>query len=105
MRDLKAALFLLSKGADPNKAARDIDGDVSTPLWWAAANGSTEVCRSLLASGARQDIDTGGEYFVDNTGCVCSSVKINRSSGWKKHIKLSCGPRRVVSRAASCKVS
>ena len=84
-----SALLLLSKGADPNKAARHWDGYVRTPLWDAARFGSTEVCRSLLGSGARQDIDTGGEYFVDYTGCVCSSVKINRSSGWKKQIKLS----------------
>ena len=61
------ALLLLSKGADPNKAAGRSYGSVYTPLYWAARYGSTEVCRSLLASGARQDI--GGEYFVDYTGC------------------------------------
>ena len=58
----KAALLLLSKGADPNKAARYVkdDEDVITPLFMAAERGNTEVVRSLLASGARQDIDTGG---------------------------------------------
>ena len=65
----KAAALLLSKGADPNKAARHSSGNVRTPLCYAALYGSTEVCRSLLASGARQDIDIGGEYFVDYTGC------------------------------------
>ena len=60
MRDLKAALFLLSKGADPNKAAKDEDRHVITPLYRASYHGSTEVVRSLLASGARQDLDTGG---------------------------------------------
>ena len=52
----------LSKGADPNKAARYVkdDEDVITPLFMAAERGNTEVVRSLLASGARQDIDTGG---------------------------------------------
>ena len=58
--------MLLSKGADPNKAAKKRvgyeDGDVSveTPLFHAARRGSTEVVRSLLASGARQDLDSGG---------------------------------------------
>ena len=56
----KAALLLLSKGADPNKAAKDVDGYVTTPLYVAAESGSTEVVRSLLASGARQDLDSGG---------------------------------------------
>ena len=63
-----SALLLLSKDADPNKAAKWIDRiAVRTPLYYAALRGSTKVCRSLLASGARQDI--GGEYFVDYTGC------------------------------------
>ena len=58
--------MLLSKGANPNKAVTWIDEDgeedVVTPLWWAASNGLTEVVRSLLAHGARQDLDsdTGG---------------------------------------------
>ena len=56
---LDSALLLLSKGADPNKAARREDGDVFTPLHEAAWRGSTEVCRSLLASGAMQDIGGG----------------------------------------------
>ena len=54
------AQLLLSKGADPNKAARDGDGEVVTPLYHAAYLGLTEVVRSLLASGARQDLDSGG---------------------------------------------
>ena len=52
--------MLLSKGADPNKAAIEDDDEVSTPLSWAASSGSTDVVRRLLASGARQDLDTGG---------------------------------------------
>ena len=56
--------MLLSKGADPNKAARYIDEDgyvhVETPLYMAAFHGSTEVVRSLLERGARQDLDRGG---------------------------------------------
>ena len=44
--------MLLSKGADPNKAAKDDDGDVTTPLFMAAQHESTEVAWSLLASGA-----------------------------------------------------
>ena len=97
----EAALLLLSKGANPNKAAtienmtiedREFppleDGEfskenmenmtmengdavvtVETPLFHAVVtsccdimmSGSTEVVRSLLESGARQDLDTGGE--------------------------------------------
>ena len=48
-------LLLLSKGADPNKAASDEDGNVQTPLFLAISNGSIDVCRSLLESGAKQD--------------------------------------------------
>ena len=56
-----SALLLLRRGSDPNKAVRKpIRGCVRTPLYWAAADGATQVCRSLLANGARQDIDTGG---------------------------------------------
>ena len=57
-----SALLLLRRGSDPNKAVRrDTDGRgyVRTPLYWAAVSGATVVCRSLLANGARQDIDTG----------------------------------------------
>ena len=103
----EAALLLLSKGANPNKAAtidfhpledgeysienmenmtiedrefhpledREFsmenmenmtmeNGDavvtVETPLFHAVFSGKTEVVRSLLESGARQDLDTGG---------------------------------------------
>ena len=53
--------MLLSKGADPNKAAiHSEDEDVNTPLYRAAARGNTDVVRSLLERGARQDLDTGG---------------------------------------------
>ena len=54
------AQLLLSKGADPNKAAKDEYGTVSTPLNQAAYHGFTEVVKSLLERGARQDLDTGG---------------------------------------------
>ena len=47
-----SALLLLSRGADPNKAAIDSDGDVKTPLYEAAEYNSPAVCRSLLAKGA-----------------------------------------------------
>ena len=56
--------MLLSKGADPNKAAKDKKDNVRTPLYEAVFGGSTEVVRSLLASGARQNLDSqsgGGE--------------------------------------------
>ena len=51
-----------SKGADPNKARwRDSAWwDTCTPLHQAAYHGSIEVCRSLLVSGARQDLDPEG---------------------------------------------
>ena len=60
MGNSEAALLLLSKGADPNKAAKDDDGNVETPLYGATYHGSTEVVRSLLERGARQDLDRGG---------------------------------------------
>ena len=53
--------FTRNFGADPNKAMRESNGEVVTPLYLAAGFGSTEVCRRLLASGARLDIDKGGE--------------------------------------------
>ena len=53
------ALLLLSKGADPNKTAMKEDGDVVTPLFYAAKFASIDMCKSLLASGARQDIGLG----------------------------------------------
>ena len=56
----KAALLLLSKGADPNKAAKNEDRQVITPLYYAVEHGYTEVVKSLLENGARQDLDTGG---------------------------------------------
>ena len=71
----KAALLLLSKGADPNLAAKQtgflghldtwIPGYLDTwvtPLSQAVWRGSTEVVRSLLAAGKRPrlDLDTGG---------------------------------------------
>ena len=72
--------MLLSKGADPNKVARMFEADEfvdqSTPLYYAAAggypdireagSGPIEVVRSLLASGARQDLDTGGGDHISS---------------------------------------
>ena len=50
-----SALLLLSLGADPNIVPRRRDGSVvSSPLCWAAHHNNTAVCRSLLASGAKQ---------------------------------------------------
>ena len=60
MGNSEEALLLLSKGADPNKAAKDEDRHVITPLYRASYHGSTEVVKSLLERGARQDLDTGG---------------------------------------------
>ena len=60
MGNSEAALLLLSKGADPNKAAKDASDVVTTPLFEAALWGYTEVVKSLLDNGARQDLDTGG---------------------------------------------
>ena len=51
-----SALLLLSQGADPNIVPRRNDGSVvSSPLYMAAYYNNTAVCRSLLASGAKQD--------------------------------------------------
>ena len=64
----KAALLLLSKGADPNKAAKQTRQGVTrqvTPLSQAVWRGSTKVVKSLLVSGAKQDLDTGrGELII-----------------------------------------
>ena len=56
-----SALLLLDRGADPNKAISSREGVIS-PLYFAARAGNLELCRSLIASGARQDI--GREYLV-----------------------------------------
>ena len=56
-----SALLLLSKGADPNKAARDKDGDVRTPLLCAISEGSIDICKRLLESGASQDPFISGD--------------------------------------------
>ena len=66
-----AALLLLSRGADPNKATRTRDGDLVSPLYAAAWAGITAVCRNLLSSGARQDI---GENLVDQTSCSFNTI-------------------------------
>ena len=65
----EAALLLLSKGADPNKAAKDDYGDVTTPLFVAAQEGYSEVVRSLLESKADpnkgyRSTDSDGEVHV-----------------------------------------
>ena len=53
-----SALLLLSLGADPNIVSRwKRDGSVLySPLYVAAQNNNPAVCRSLLASGATQDV-------------------------------------------------
>ena len=65
-----SALLLLSKGADPNKAARLCDDDLetATPLLFAAGHGNTDVCKTLLASGARQDTGLGNFFFYLPSG-------------------------------------
>ena len=61
----RLALLLLSRGADPNKVARDENGAL-TPLYMAVWDDLNELVRSLIASGARTDLDTGGgEHLVD----------------------------------------
>ena len=51
-----SALLLLSLGADPNIVPRYKNGSVaSSPLYEAAYYNNPAVCRSLLASGAKQD--------------------------------------------------
>jgi hypothetical protein len=56
----------LDMGADVN--ARRTDG--CTPLHWAAQEGSAEVCRVLLAAGARADAVT-----VDGRSVLCEVVR------------------------------
>ena len=79
----KAALLLLSKGADPNKAAKQTRQGVTrqvTPLSQAVWRGSTEVVRSLLVSGAKQDLDTGGGELIIHHYYYCqssASIQIN----------------------------
>ena len=76
MENDQAALLLLNKGADPNKPAQqtftDLDKDETvmyfTPLYELADRNredslSIAVVRSLLARGARQDLDRGGEII------------------------------------------
>ena len=71
-RSWDSALLLLSKGADPNKVARDRyedededeDRRLRTPLFYAAWFGNTKVCKCLLAKGARKDLDGGGEVLL-----------------------------------------
>ena len=63
-----SALLLLSRGADPNKVMRPRGGTgPCTALYGAALHGSTAVCKSLLESGARQDLDIG----EGNIGLSC----------------------------------
>ena len=55
----KAALLLLNKGADPNKAAKEVeDRNVITPLHYAIYRESTEVVSSLLERGADPNKET-----------------------------------------------
>ena len=59
----KLALLLLSRGADPNKVAREEYG-ARSPLCLAVENDWTEMVLILLAGGARTDLDEGGEHLV-----------------------------------------
>ena len=47
-----SALLLLSKGADPNKAASDGDGNVFTPLFVACELKAWDIALQLLNKGA-----------------------------------------------------
>ena len=60
----KLALLLLSRGADPNKVAREEYG-ARSPLCLAVLHDWTEMVLILLAGGARTDLDEGGEHLVD----------------------------------------
>ena len=64
-----SALLLLSKGADPNKAARDKDGNVQNPLFCAISQGSIEVCRRLLECGARLENTTSSGNVKEVRQC------------------------------------
>ena len=59
--------LLLSKGADPNKAAKDQNGNVFTPLYEATWEGDTEIVRNLLESKADPN---KGERHTDEDGVV-----------------------------------
>ena len=87
----KAALLLLSKGADPNKAAKDDDGDVQyveTPLYEAiqeaAESGSTEVVRVLLERGADPN---KGYRRTDEDGNVYVETPLHHAA-WKGSIEV-----------------
>ena len=76
-----SALLLLSRGADPNKGARNRSGNVETPLcrtvpqfplsWTTISNWVIAVCRSLLARGAR--LDLGGRHLIPHLSSSSSS--------------------------------
>ena len=72
----KIVKSLLESKADPNKGYRSTDSDgevhVTTPLYAAAEQESTEVVRILLANGARQDVDTGGGELDIHHHCYCN---------------------------------
>ena len=59
--------LLLSKGADPNKAAKDQNGNVFTPLYEATWEGDTEIVRNLLESKADPNM---GNRRTDKDGNV-----------------------------------
>ncbi|XP_069700994.1 26S proteasome non-ATPase regulatory subunit 10-like [Periplaneta americana] len=55
--DTHRVQLLLDAGSQMNA----VDNDVCTPLWLAASEGRQDVCRALVASGARPDVK-GGLY-------------------------------------------
>ena len=52
------ARLLLQYGANPNKLAKDEQGNCCAPLYWACYHGRVEMVEALLRSGARQDHGT-----------------------------------------------
>ena len=47
------ALLLLRHGSDPNTCARTEDGELLSPLYYAARRGNAALCEALVAGGAR----------------------------------------------------
>ena len=74
--------LLLSKGADPNKAAIDEEDVANTPLYLAASDGSIELVKNLLASGA----DPNKGYYIG--GFVRTPLYAAAEGGYTEVVKI-----------------